>query len=272
MKNSLGDRMKKYEDVSRISLTRRNPIIIRIDGKAFHTFTRGFEKPFDRVFMSAMQRTTKYLCENIMNCKVGFTQSDEISLLLMDYDYINTEAWFGNNLQKIVSVSASMATMAFNKIFKEEIEAWWEEHYSFSEKDLILTMEDIYDSKIGNAMFDSRAFIIPVDEVCNYFIWRQKDAERNSILSVAQANFSHKELQGISCDKLQDKLFVERGINWNDFSIPEKRGTSVIRTASERVDGESGPVNIHPIWVIDYDTPIFTQDRFYIEQWLTRKD
>lgn len=117
VKDALGDRMKKYEYVSRTYLTPRTPVIIRIDGKAFHTFTRGFQKPFDGVLVKTMQETMKFLCENIQGCVLGYTQSDEITLVLVDYKKINSCAWFDYNIQKCASVAASMATMAFNKFF-----------------------------------------------------------------------------------------------------------------------------------------------------------
>lgn len=120
--DSLGDRMKGYEGVSRNFLTRRVPAIIRLDGKAFHTFTKGMEKPFDLVLTQAMQETMKHLCENIQGCVLGYTQSDEITLVLTDYATIQTDAWFGYNIQKMCSVSASMATMAFNREFEETID------------------------------------------------------------------------------------------------------------------------------------------------------
>ena len=117
--DDLGTRMKEfYEQVPKTRLVRRMPVAIRIDGKAFHTFTRGFQKPFDEVLMKSMQETTKYLCENIQGCIFGFTQSDEITLILIDYQKLNSSAWFDYEVQKICSISASMATMAFNKFFE----------------------------------------------------------------------------------------------------------------------------------------------------------
>ena len=163
-KGSLGERMKEYENVSRIYLTRRMPIIIRIDGRCFHTFCRGLKRPFDDVLINTMQSTMKYLCENIQNCVLGYTQSDEISLVLVDYQKINTAAWFDNNLQKIVSVSASMATLKFNEMFPK---------YAIVEifkKDFD---HNIYFDKMNSATFDSRAFLLPKEEVSNYLIWRQ---------------------------------------------------------------------------------------------------
>lgn len=119
--DSLGDRMKGYENIARNYLTRRIPTIIRVDGKAFHTFTRGMEKPFDRILMTTMQNTMKYLCENIQGCVFGYTQSDEITLVLTDYATITTDAWFGYNIQKMCSVSASMATLAFSNAYAAEL-------------------------------------------------------------------------------------------------------------------------------------------------------
>lgn len=193
------------------------PVIIRIDGKAFHTFTRGFKKPFDDILVKTMQETMKYLCENIQGCVLGYTQSDEISLVLTDYAEITTDAWFGNNLQKMCSVSASMATMAFNKFFYSNMPAEGENSTTY------------YKALEEGAMFDFRVFTIPKEEVCNYLIWRQQDATRNSIQSVGQADFSQKELHGKSCNNIQDMLMIQKGINWNDYSTTLKRGSCCIK-------------------------------------------
>lgn len=115
--DALGERMKRYEYVTRNYLTRRVPAIIRLDGKAFHTFTRGFQKPFDEILVKTMQQTMRYLCENIQGCVLGYTQSDEITLVLIDYQKLDSDSWFGYNIQKCASVAASMATMVFNKFF-----------------------------------------------------------------------------------------------------------------------------------------------------------
>ena len=119
--DSLGDRMKRYEGVSRNFLTRRVPVVIRLDGKAFHTFTRGMKKPFDRILMNAMQETMKCLCKNVQGCVFGYTQSDEITLVLTDYATIKTDAWFGYNVHKMTSIAASMATLAFNACFIDNV-------------------------------------------------------------------------------------------------------------------------------------------------------
>ena len=232
MNNSLGDRMKKYENVWRFYLPIRTPLIIRIDGKAFHTFTKNMERPFDHTFMNVMHETTKILCEKIDGCKLAYTQSDEISLLLTDYENFETQAWFDKNLQKIVSVSASIASAVFNKIF---------EPYVF---------------------FDSRTFVLPKEEVCNYFIWRQKDATRNSILSIGQSKFSHKELQNKSCNQIQDMLLTQKNINFNDFETMEKRGVCCYKE-NILINGLN-----RTTWKIDKGIPIFTENREYVEKHL----
>ena len=113
-------RMKTfYEQIPKTKLMRRCPVAIRIDGKAFHTFTRGFQKPFDEVLIKSMQETMKYLCENIQGCVLGYTQSDEITLILVDYKKLTSSAWFDYEVQKICSIAASMATMAFNESFSK---------------------------------------------------------------------------------------------------------------------------------------------------------
>ena len=265
--SSLGERMKGYENISRIYLTRRCPLIIRIDGRAFHTFTKGLKRPFDNLLMSVMQETAKYLCQNISGCKLAYTQSDEISLLITDYDSLDTQAWFDKNLQKIVSVSASLATLAFNKFWNDAVAC----EYAATGASAIPFNFDylsIISSKKFKATFDSRAFVLPKEEVCNYFIWRQQDASKNSVQSLAQANFPHKQLEGLHTNQLQDKLMLEKSINWNDLSVPCKRGACVyyerkpVVTNNEEIKAEEFG------WIIDKNIPIFTQDREYIERFV----
>lgn len=271
-KTTLGDRMKNnYENISRYYLTRRMPVIIRIDGKSFHTFTRGFKKPFDDVLVKTMQDTMKYLCENIQGCVLGYTQSDEISLVLVDYAELTTDAWFGNNLQKMCSVSASMATLAFNKAFTRNISKQSKRLYTehLEEKDASY-IESLKIAMNKGAMFDSRVFTIPKEEVCNYMIWRQQDATRNSIQSVGQANFSQKELHGQSCNNIQDMLMTQKGINWNDYATTLKRGSCCIKIDDGITEyDETGNIcdyTQRSKWIIDNEIPIFSQDRNYIEK------
>lgn len=252
-KDNLGDRMKEnYENRAKTQLLRRTPVIIRLDGKAFHTFTRGFEKPFDKALVYAMQDTMLALCKEIQGCVLGYTQSDEITLVLTDYAKLETSAWFDYDVQKICSVSASIATLAFNRSFAKQCML----HISDYSTD---TNNAHSSSAYKGALFDSRCFNIPKEEVTNCILWRQQDATRNSINTVAQANFSHKELHGLNVNQVQDKLFKERNINWNDFPTYLKRGSCCIK---REVDGM-------PTWVIDNDIPIFTgENRNYIENLL----
>lgn len=262
-KDSLGDRMKGYENISRNHLTRRVPVIIRLDGKAFHTFTRGLEKPFDNVMVTAMQNTMKYLCENIQGCVLGYTQSDEITLVLTDYATIATDSWFGYNIQKMCSVSASMATLAFNRFFAEAV---CDRIDNDKTEPFDSSKHGVYMGKLNKAMFDSRVFSIPKEEVCNCLIWRQQDATRNSIEAVGQANFSHSQLHKKTCNDIQEMLWSQKGINWNDFPDFLKRGSCCYKTATV-VHTENGDVERHK-WVVDLNPPIFTQNREYVEVWL----
>lgn len=269
-RSNLAIRMKEfYENVPKTKLMRRTPVAIRIDGKAFHTFTKGFQKPFDKVLMKSMQETTKYLCENIQGCVFGYTQSDEITLILIDYQTFDTCAWFDYEVQKLCSIAASMATMAFNRYFKENVKEYashipyYGTMYPCDEKEQKY-MNILNKAVDKGAMFDARVFNIPKEEVTNLIYWRQLDATRNSIQMVGQANFSHKELQNKSCNDIQDMLFKEKNINWNDFPIDCKRGSAVIYSEyqnpnSSNIKGKG--------WIIDTEMPILRgKDREYVDK------
>lgn len=231
-KTSLGDRMKEYEAVPHIKLTKRMPLLIRVDGKAFHTFTKKFDKPFDLELSDVMKEVAEYLVKSIQGAKLAYTQSDEISILITDYDQINTSSWYDKKLQKIVSVSAAMATMKFMECLRDK---------------------KINADKLINdyVLFDSRAWVMPMNEVTNYFIWRQKDATRNSVQMLGRAHFSHKQLQGLKNPQIQDKLMLEKQVNWNDIPTRFKRGLCVVREGRDIVT--------------DLEIPIFTADREYID-------
>lgn len=282
IRDDLGTRMKVfYENIPKTRLMRRTPVAIRIDGKSFHTFTKGFQKPFDFVLMDAMQRTMKYLCENIQGCVFGYTQSDEITLILVDYQKFTSDAWFDYEVQKLTSVSASMATMAFNKYFSENVEDIIK--YNPIYDSLVERKEGLLDNYINavekGACFDARCFNIPKEEVTNLIYWRQLDATRNSIQMVGQANFSHDELQNKTCDMIQDMLMTKYGINWNNFTIPCKRGTACVRVGAkvtENIKREPQPfgedkitttiIEERPIWIIDRNMPILKgEDRKYVD-------
>lgn len=259
-KSSLGNRMKRYESVSKNYLMRKQPAIIRLDGKAFHTFTRGFVKPFDLVLNYTMQGTMKYLCENIQGCVLGYTRSDEITLVLCDYQKIDTDAWFDYNVQKMVSVAASMATMKFNQIFAKEAQEFYianDECESDETREKLESYEDVLERAARKgAVFDARVFTVPIEGVNNCLLWRQQDATRNSIQALAQSLYQHKEIQGINVKALQDKMFTEKGINWDDLPTEQKRGSCCIKND----DGN---------WIIDNDIPIFSQNPNYVNSKIT---
>ena len=267
IRDKLGDRMKhNYEEVSKTRLTHRMPVIIRLDGKAFHTFTRGFKKPFDELLNKAMQSTMKYLCENIQGCVLGYTQSDEITLVLIDYQTLETSAWFDYEVQKLCSISASMATMAFNKYFEENVTNEVLEYKMVPHcVEIQQEIKEYHNTLIAaldkGAMFDARCFNIPKEEVTNLIYWRQLDATRNSIQMVGQANFSHKELQNKTCNMIQDMLHEQKGINWNDYSTVCKRGSACIYTEYANMNGSHNSG-----WIIDKEMPILKgEDRAYVD-------
>lgn len=195
--DSIGDRMKTYEEVSRPFLTRRIPVIVRIDGKAFHTYTKGMNRPFDQPLIDAMVNSAIEVAKQMQGFKFGYVQSDEASFLLLDTDSLTTEAWFANNLSKIISVSASLMTGHFNTHKLKDVPAF----------------------------FDARAFNIPLDDVANYFLWRAKDWERNSIQMYCRSFFSQKQLNGKNREAMHEMLH-QIGKNWaTDLSDQIKNGT-----------------------------------------------
>lgn len=270
--SDLAKRMKGYEYVTRTHLITRMPVIIRLDGKAFHTFTKGFKRPFDDVLIKTMQETTKYLCENIQGCVLGYTQSDEITLVLVDYKTFSTDAWFGYNVQKCTSIAASMATMEFNRRFQRNVECFIFGCEHLYNKEKIENIKE-YESALlaavkKGAMFDARIFNIPKEEVTNCVYWRQLDASRNSIQMLGQAYFSHNELHCKNASQIQDMLILQKGINWNDLPTYKKRGSCCIRKEGMRlVDKDNVTVGIaRDCWIIDEDIPIFKGDgRKYID-------
>lgn len=259
--DSLGDRMKLlYEDAYRIHLPGRMPVIIRVDGKAFHTYTRSCQKPVDQGLVDCMNETALALCENIQGVQLGYIQSDEISLLLINYKEINSQSWFQNNLQKMISVSAAIASTTFtvnsHKIWIPAVIDPGADPASpcdFNEP----------------AIFDSRAFVLPKEEVCNYFIFRQQDATRNSVQMLARSLYSHRECENKNNSQLQ-KMIFQKGINWNDCSVPQKHGRCIVKVnythvgtnflTGEQVSSERSK------WQVDNNIPMFFENRKYIEE------
>ena len=276
-KDALGDRMKEYENISRVYLTRKIPVIIRVDGKAFHSFTKGLERPFSEILATAMDITMKKLCENIQGAKLGYVQSDEISILLTDYATISTDAWFGNDLRKITSISASMATAFFHEAIRVGLDRVLKMPWNADDKEAQAfhrRLSKVYERTYDGPYFDSRAFSIPKEEVCNYFIWRQQDATRNSIEMAGRAYFSHRELNQQNTNMIQDMLMTVYNVNWNDYPTRFKRGGCAYRKefVNECMKDPRNPEKTITVtrnrWIIDQDIPIFTKDREYVEKWL----
>ena len=256
MKDALGNRMKEfYEDRTRIKLPRRTFTIIRVDGKAFHTYTKGLKRPFDEDLVSDMNATAAYLCQKIQGAKMAYVQSDEISIIITDFDDIGTHAWFDNNVQKMASVAASIATNKFNELRTRR----------FMEVQLNMGLnEQTKENILGwfkrdhGAEFDARVFQIPyIDEVVNYLIWRQVDAVRNSISSVAQSLYSHRELNGKNTNDMQEMIF-QKGTNWNDYDSRLKQGGVITKV---KVVMQNGDVTYtRNKWQL-VELPTFTKDK-----------
>lgn len=236
MFDSLGDRMKRYEHATRTTLPPRLPVIIRVDGKAFHTWTRGLTKPFDAQFCVWMDLVAIALCEECQGAQLAYVQSDEISVLLHGYKTHTTQAWFDGQVQKVTSVAAACASAAMTE----------------------------YSGR--RAMFDARAFVLPEAEVANYFLWRQNDAARNSIQSLAQSLYSQRELHGKCQAELHEMCFA-KGHNWNDLPTWQKRGRCAVRAETTR-DGVP-----RSFWTIDREIPIWKgEGRAYVERLLATEE
>lgn len=244
--DTLGDRMKAYEQVTRSVLLPHSLTILRVDGRAFHSYLRNAEKPYDFTFMHDMQVVGAALCADISGAVFAYGQSDEISVLLSDVEP-QSQPWFGGVIQKVASVGASIATMTLN----------------------------YQRGTVGRPHFDGRVFTVPSSaEAANYFIWRQRDAVRNSISMAAQAKFSPNQLHGVSTGQMQEMLFAEHSINWNDYADTAKRGWVVTRETREaevrfknrRTQAEEVTTAVRTFWVRDA-APHFTFDGdFFAEQ------
>lgn len=275
---SLRSRIRKYEEVSNIKLVSGLPVVIRLDGKAFHTFTKGFKKPFDDIVSRCMQRAMFEVCSEAQNCVMGYTQSDEITLVLCDYLNDDATCWFDNRLEKLVATTASDATLAFfrqlnreyinyDRELREREHKSREEYLKVRQDGSVDYFENLIDALDRKINFDSRAFNIPEHEIANVFIDRQVDAERNSIQMLAQSVIGKKQINGISNKKLQDKMFTEYGVNWNDIPTKFKRGSCCIKVPTEVKPGV-----IRERWTIDNEIPVFTANREYILSRFQRKD
>ncbi len=250
---TLGDRMKAYENVEEKRLEPKTPVIIRLDGRAFHTYTKEFIKPHDEVIINAMKYTVEKLCEEIQNVKLAYSQSDEITLLLVDYENKNTQQWFNGRRDKMVSLSASIATYFFND--------YMDKNYWFK-----------FPEKRKPATFDSRVFNLPRHEVVNNFIWRQQDAIKNSIAGLAQYNYTESELHRKTTAQMLSML-SDKNVNWDKLDVIKKRGFCATKEYFI-IDPSTLNLPKHIIppetvqrskWVIDDNIPIFSEDKSYID-------
>ena len=238
MKDDLGKRMKEnYEHRTRVFLPRRTYTLIRLDGKAFHSYTAGMKRPFDEEFASVMDHTAMSLCKEIQGANFAYTQSDEITILLTDFEKITTDAWFNGNVQKMVSVSASMASAYFNNIVVQ------------NRIKKVFKFKEVEDLKL--AFFDARVWTMsdPI-EVENNLIWRQKDAVRNSISMHAQSLYSHEELKHKSQSNMLDMIH-EKGENWNKMDPGFKRGRTIVKE-SYIIDNKKNTNTTRTRWVVKH--------------------
>jgi tRNA(His) 5'-end guanylyltransferase len=220
----IGVRFKtNYEAPACYHLTRRTPVVVRVDGRAFHTFTRkNFKRPFDGKFIDAMVGAAMYVASQMQGFKLGYVQSDEASFLLTDYDNFQTEPWFGYRKSKVETVCASLMTAGFARCMR------------------LCDVPDL-------ATFDARAFNIPESEVVNYFLWRARDWQRNSVQMYARAHFSHQLLQKCSHADIHEMLH-SKGLNWaTDLMGDERNGTYLVGL-TERTDILPTYIAIETLW------------------------
>lgn len=264
--DELGNRMKEfYENRTRIKLPRRTYTLIRIDGKAFHTYTKGIERPFDAGFIEDMNSTAEYLCKKIQGAKLAFVQSDEISILMTDFDKLKTEAWFDGNVQKIVSIASSLAATKFNQLrLIRELKQITVP--SIDIDDLVGLIED---KELGD--FDGRTYTIPSKtEVMNYFVWRQQDTIRNSISSVAQEVIGKGDALNGKNTKVMKEMCIEKGVDWNKFSLAVKHGRIIFKQTYEldksEVDEKYRDKNLTRTRWVTYGSPKFTEIPKFLDE------
>lgn len=252
MSDSLGDRMKGYEGASRTVLPAKLPVIVRVDGRAFHTYAHGAEQPFDRGMMDAMNNVALALVREMSNSVFAYVQSDEISVLLVDYQNPETQAWFGGVVSKMVSIAAATAAVRMTL----ESTKWHPK-----------CLDSMMAYGPQPCAFDARAFVLPKEEVCNYFIWRQQDWARNSLQMLSRSLYSHKELEGKDQSAMHEMCF-QKGVNWAALDCDLRRGRGIIKRDKPFVvpaGPKAGETIMRSEWIVDKLTPQFTQERQYIE-------
>lgn len=268
----MATRFKGYEEVSEQILPARLPVIIRLDGNSFSRLTKvtGLQKPFDPRFVEAMDAAATAVLEYCSGAVLAYCQSDEISILLLNDMSVGTEPFLGNRTQKIVSLCAAKASVAFNRVMHgHDIET--------------------------EAVFDGRVFVVPPSEVVNYFLWRQKDAYRNCIHGYAYhgladkfgRKMAQKKLHGVSTSGRVDILSQELDVKEGDIPTEFQRGRCISRKTYEvpisevmppekfKELVESGKIDdpdkmvTRSEWEVDREVPKFNEDREYLEKFLT---
>ena len=256
---TLSEKMKRFESELDVKLQVKTPVIIRIDGKAFHTFTNGLEKPFDKDLSEAMQYTALKIAEEIQNVKFIYSQSDEINILLTDWDNLNTDSWFNYRIQKLVSVSASMTTSLFNKKLNEITSNYWSRMMArdipYDDEKYYTNKYELWKSKKFKALFDSRAFNMPKEEVSNYFLQRYMDAKRNSVLALAHNIFTQSELENVNVQDMIAKIKEKSEVDYMKLPSIQKVGFAVYKDENNK-------------WKLDLEVPDIYENRDYVEKWL----
>ena len=252
-KTTLGDRIKAYEKAYDTDIIRRVPVIVRVDGKGFSKWTKatGMKKPFDIRMCSMMSKAMRDTAEKIEGCVFAYTQSDEITFVLRNDQSLESVPWFGNRVQKICSIVASMVSAHFST-------------YAYSDP---------------LAYFDARVFAVPsVQEAINVLVWRQNDAVKNSISSacyyevakVTGKKTARKLMHGLNQKQQQELLFKTTGINWNDYPVKFKRGTGCYRITYEtEINGNKCT---RSMWTIDDHIPQFTKDIGFLDKILLSEE
>lgn len=231
--------MKTLEKAYRTYLPKKSFAVIRVDGKGFSKYTKDLNKPFDSDFTAHMRETAQYLAENIDGAVCAYTQSDEISVIFSDLGGTNTEWWFGGQVQKLVSISAALATAKFNALRPWPL------------------------GKDTFPIFDARVHHLNGEEgVLEYLKWRQTDAVKNSVGMLASHHFSHKSLMGESTRERIIRLGLEKGVYWHELSDRFRFGSLV------RKETRAGSTNYwhnsvrkfiefeRNVWVVE-DAPVF---------------
>ena len=254
-KMQIGDRMKRYESVSSACLTNRSPVIIRVDGRAFHTYTRDFYRPFDSLLQTTMVEAAKQVAGEMQGFEVAYHQSDEVSFLLTDYDKITTSAWFDYTTQKITTITASVMTAWFNRLMKFKMDAIISDALDKETRQKYLKIIDRI------AYFDARAFNVPKEDVVNYFLWRAKDWERNSLQMYCMSFFSPRQLEGKGAAERHEMLH-SIGKNWaTDVEPKFRNGTFILSDDKPRINSDGKPSNF--IKIRGFKENPMVQARYY---------